>query len=233
MSNLEKLTFIGHHGSPGTPSDFEEIQKLMPASTWLCHDRYNKPQIQPEGAVVQVGYSWGSVPSIESAIENPGLTKAVVLISPYLFVSKKMSPVIKTILSLPLVGNLLLSKMAPKSIAKMIIDSSYPSSVPGSYKPFEKLFSNPEILRPAMFEKDIPTENIVNYLKKLKTLPIPVFVVRGDSDKTSGDGDQFKLLANHLDFKEIIIAGGGHALPWTHTQGVTNELQKLVDNLNS
>lgn len=232
MNNLEKLTFIGHHGSPGTPSDFEEIQKLLPASKWQCHDRYQSPCRQPEAAVVQVGYSWGSVPSIESALENPSLTKAVVLISPYLFVSKKMSPAIKTILSLPLFGNMLLSKMAPKSISKMIIDSSSPSEVPSSYKPLEQVFSNPKVLRPAMFEKDIPTESIVSNLKKLKALSIPILVIRGDSDKTSGDGDQFKILANHLDFEEVIVTNGGHALPWTHPQGVANELQKLVDNLN-
>ncbi len=231
MTNLEKLTFIGHHGSPGTPADYEEIQKLLPASKWICLDRYQNPTRQPEGAVIHVGYSWGSVEAIKSALENPSLTKAVVLISPYLFVSKKMSPAIKTILSLPIVGNLLLSKMAPSSIAKMMVDSSYPSEVPTSYKPNEQVFTNPNVLKPAMFEKDIPTESIVKNLKELKNLPIPVLVIRGDSDKTSGDGDQFKLLKNHIDFSEVIIPEGGHALPWTHTKGVTDEFQKLVDNL--
>ena len=232
MSNLERLTFIGHHGSPGTPADFEEIQKLLPASNWLCLDRFSNPQRQTEGAVIQVGYSWGSVSAIESALENPNLTKAVILISPYLFVSKKMSPLIKTLLSMPIIGNALLSKMAPSSISKMINDSSYPSDVPSSYRPFEQVFANPKILKPSMFEKDIPTESIVQNIKKLKTLAIPIFVIRGDSDKTSGDGDQFKLLSNHLDYTEVIVPNGGHALPWTHSQGVANEFQKLVDNLN-
>lgn len=224
-------TFVAHHGSPGTPSDFDEIKKAFGQYNWHSVDRYNNDHGPSQGEHIQVGYSWGSVDAIEAAVKNSDKTKGVILISPYLFVSKKMSPVIKTILSLPVLGNALLSKMAPKSIGKMIIDSSSPAQIPDTYKPCEEVFSRPEVLKPALFEKDIPTNEIIENIKKLKDLPIPVLVIRGDADKTSNEGEQFKKLAEHLNYGEVVLENGGHALPWTHTEGVINEFQKFIDSI--
>ncbi|MCO4753295.1 MAG: alpha/beta hydrolase [Bacteriovoracaceae bacterium] len=232
MSVIHEFTFVCHHGSPGTPDDFQYISQGLTQYNWHAVDRYSGDKGPSEGAHIQMGYSWGSVNAIKSAVLNPEHTKAVILISPYMFVEKKMSPAIKTILSLPIVGNILLSKMAPKSISKMILESSSPKEVPESYRPCEQLFSDPKILKPALFEKDIPTSRIINDLKALKKLAIPVLLLRGDSDKTSGDNMQFHELAKYLDYGEVIFAEGGHALPWTHTQGVIDEIKKFLSNFN-
>ncbi|MBK22585.1 MAG: hypothetical protein CME70_01155 [Halobacteriovorax sp.] len=232
MSVIHEFTFVCHHGSPGTPEDFKFISEGLSQYNWHPVDRYSGDKGPSEGAHIQIGYSWGSVSAINAAVKNPEHTKAVILISPYMFVDKKMSPAIKTILSLPILGNILLSKMAPKSIGKMIKDSSSPKEIPENYKPCEKLFSNPKILKPALFEKDIPTTNIIENLKSLKKLAIPVLLLRGDSDKTSGENKQFSELAKHLDVAEVIFTEGGHALPWTHTQGVIDEIKKFLSNFN-
>ena len=126
----------------------------------------------------------------------------------------------------------MLSKIAPKSIGKMIVDSSSPAEIPETYKPCELLFSNPKVLKPALFEKDIPTTEVISNLKKLKELSIPVLVIRGDADKTSNEGEQFKKLSEYLDYEEVVLSNGGHALPWTHTEGVLGEIEKFLSNVN-
>lgn len=231
MTSLEDYTFVAHHGSPGSPEDFTFLKNEFTQSNWHSVDRYKNDHGPGHGSLVQLGYSWGAVDAVKSAVEHSEQTKAVILISPFMFVTKKMSPLIKTILSLPVVGNFMLSKMAPKSINKMIVDSASPSEIPENYKSSELLFSNPGILKPAMFEKDIPTSDIIKTIEKLELLNIPVLLIRGDADKTSNDNEQFNKLKKYLKYEEVVLPRAGHALPWTHTKGVQDEIKRFLSNV--
>jgi pimeloyl-ACP methyl ester carboxylesterase len=232
MTSLENLTLVAHHGSPGTVDDFRYLKSEFTQLNWHSVDRYKDDHGPGQGSLIQVGYSWGSVEAIKSAVKQKEHTKGIILISPYMFASNKMSPVIKTILSLPILGSLMLSKMAPKSIVKMIKDSASPNKVPENYRICETLFSKPEILKPAMLEKDIPTSDIINSLEKAKSLDIPVLVIRGDADETSNNNnEQFEILSKYLEFEEVILKSAGHALLWTHTRGVQDEIKRFLSNL--
>lgn len=224
---MSKISINAHHGSPGTPNDFELLKVACPNIEWSTSDRFNNQTLESD-CILQLGHSWGSYHAIKTALANPKSTKAVILIAPYLFVDKKMSGVIKTILSTPVIGKLLLSRIAPRAIEKLLADSSSPSKVPAAYRKNKDLLTAVNVLRPALFEKNIQTSQIIADLEALDKLSINVFVIRGDLDKTSSNGEQFKLLSKHLKFHEVILKDAGHALPWTHPIEIAKELQKLL-----
>lgn len=219
---------LAHHGSPGTPNDFDFLKQEVKAD-WKCVNRYLKEvNINSDDSHI-VGYSFGCYQAIIDASKNLDKINSLILIAPYIFTEKTTSLPLKLILSAPIIGNILLSKVAPKNIEKLLIDSSSPNEVPENYKPMQNVFCNPYVLRPAMFEKEGKQESLKSALTKIKEKNIPVFVIRGKEDRTSGD-EQSDSLKKHISFNEEIIQNAGHALPWTKTSEVSKIINKILNN---
>jgi acyl-CoA synthetase (AMP-forming)/AMP-acid ligase II/pimeloyl-ACP methyl ester carboxylesterase len=213
-----------HHGSPGTVDDFNDILNDLSLNTNIIN-RYhgeNSPS-----ADISIGYSFGSFYAIADAYH--GRAEAIILISPYLYPQGQMPKVKKTVLSLPILSDILLKKAAPVAIEKMLSETSYPKAVSERYKRDGEKYKNPKCLRPALFEKDIALEQLPSMLAKIKKTGIPVFVIRGDKDQTALRGEQYERLARELQIKEIIIKEAGHAIPWTHTEKLKEALKEVLN----
>lgn len=223
-------TIIFHHGSPGTPQDFRHVGgALRDLGQILTPDRTQKKQASsPEGKLHHIGYSFGCVEALKSAANNPDKTASVTLIAPYIFINKKMGAAAKVIMKTPLFSSLLLKKMAPKSIEKMLRDSSYPCDIPPQYQEDAKAYFNPELLKHSMFEKEEIMSSVENALKILKDANIPVTLIRGAQDKTSPLDQQITPLKDSIQVNEYCLENAGHALLWTHTQRIAEIIKEAL-----
>lgn len=212
-----KKQMILHHGSPGTSSDFRQLIQALPGvEAWV----YDRTQAQKKTGQVHIGYSFGCLEALSQASQQLPNVEAVVLIAPYVFIDKEMSPVMKMILNLPILSNVLLSKMAPKSIDKMIKNSSYPLDPTQEYLEDAKQYLNPKRLKHSLFEKIDTLPRLVTALEKLKAAKTPIILIRGAQDKTSPLHQQITPLKERLLVKEYCLEKAGHALLWSHPKRI-------------
>ncbi len=85
-----KVQLVLHHGSPGTPDDFKQIEKHFDNFKITKPNRIQSTHFHPTKHT-EVGYSFGSVKAILDASKNPEQTDAVILVSPYIFINDKPS----------------------------------------------------------------------------------------------------------------------------------------------
>lgn len=225
---MKATTVLAHHGSPGTIHDFDLLSKQLPELEWIPFDRYqNKSRKQTRQYQVILGYSFGCMSALMDAAENN--VNAVILIAPFLFPKKKMSPIARIVLGSPVIGDMILQQMAPKAIDKMLEESSYPMDIPSSYASIKRELVKPQILKPALFEKNYNLKSFESALSKLKEKKTRIIVVRGDRDQTSEGDVQISLLKKYINFEDHILRDAGHAIPWTHSIELANVLKAIIN----
>jgi acyl-CoA synthetase (AMP-forming)/AMP-acid ligase II/pimeloyl-ACP methyl ester carboxylesterase len=230
------MRILAFHGSPGGPKDFLFLQKGCEKVTktvqWIFSDRYNDSSdvtsaLERHTHLV-LGYSWGCVLALESAVELARQGKrpdGVFLIAPYLVKPKPLSGGMKTLLSLPLLSNLLLTLKLKSVIMGLLKDSSAPAAIPDYYKYSCQFWAKAKYIKKALLEKELyPQTKIEKLLQELASFKIPLFILSGDSDQTSGP-EQLALLKKYLpDLQAKQLTQAGHALPWTHIKECVTEL---------
>lgn len=238
---MTKIIF--HHGSPGSPNDFSHLKKHLSDLEIIEVDRIEekkagvKDKIKEltKNATIQLGYSFGCTRALKYAVKNKN-TKLVILVSPYLFPTKKPGALMKGLLISDLFRNLALPAMAKKSIEKMLIESSHPKSVPESYQNDAKLYFNGERLSHSILEKDIKHEKIIKRLEELKAKNIPVIVIMGEGDQTSYKGvnkeNQFDPLLTFKNIQIKTLPDAGHALLWTHPKELANLVNECLEKFS-
>jgi len=221
-----KLQLFFHHGSPGVPEDFSVLEPHLQKFILHFVNRNIKPA-NPNNQNIQIGYSFGSVEAIKQAAQNPSQVKAVVLISPYIFIEDSVSLLKKVILNVPFVGSSILKKAASGAINEMVKKSSLPLSPPANYLQASQAYLDPTKLKQSIFEKDYDNNELRNAISKLKSENIPVYVIAGDKDESSKDQEQLKKLNILIKSQNKIINNAGHALLWTHTQEVVEFIKEV------
>lgn len=216
-------TIIFHHGSPGTPNDMKQLSPLGNEYILKAHNRYEKSKTSVSKTDIPCGYSFGCKETIEQAIKN-GCSE-VVLISPFLFPKKNPSLLTKGILSLPLIGNTIITQMGKKAIDKLLTDSSAPQKIPDNYKKDAESYRNASLLKKAVFEKSYDKEE---FLKLMKTHPLKITAIIGDHDKDALA--QVQELQKVCPVSVQTLKNAGHALLWTHQDEVITTMKKCLTN---
>ena len=156
---------IAHHGSPGTPQDFNLLELNLKGVNFKKTERYLKDNIlNDDSEDIQLGYSYGCVAAIKRAIVKKSNT--LILISPYIFINE-LSLIKKKVLTIPFIGNTLIKKISRSAINKMLIDSSYPHKVSHEYKACSIKYLDVKVLKHALLEKTTKDHEIKNDLKSL------------------------------------------------------------------
>ncbi len=230
---------ISHHGSPGSPRDFDQLKEHLSSLSslqLLCLNRYGDTDQhlfrEKNNSIVQMGYSFGAVQALKDAAQNPKITRALILIAPYLYPNKTPGALTKLILHTPLMGKKILASKAKMAIDEMLITSSHPHQVPSFYREQAPYFMRTNILKASVLEKNIDKNNIEKWLAKCQSHNIPLYLIYGDSDKSSAS--QFeKLKASSKMKKEFPLPKAGHALPYTHPKEVALKISQILDDLTS
>ncbi|MBI2520201.1 MAG: AMP-binding protein [Bdellovibrio sp.] len=232
---MKKPTVIAHHGSPGHPSDFKAVsENLFPQMEWKTIDRYANPYQTVTDVldgktenIIIIGYSFGCTRAIQDAtllLKNNIRPSAVILVSPYLFIKNSPSSMTRFALNLPVLSDVLLKNKGEKAIENMLETSSYPKPVPGSYRAQKGIYTNANVLRQSVLEKEHDTLDF----KPLKESAVPVTIIYGSQDKTSNRQEQITPIQNLLGGELVEIADGGHALLWTHAHQVEGLIRDTV-----
>ena len=220
------LKIACHHGSPGNARDFLHLKLITPELHFVSPDRVLENQsTELSECVYQLGYSFGCYHALIEANKNPK-TKIIFLVAPYLFIDKKISPIMKSLLGFGVFKNQLLPKLANAKIEKMLLDSSHPKRVPKHYKKDAETYLEGERLAHSLLEKDIDQGLVEKTLQELEKKNIPIIVIYGDSDLTSKKDQQISPLLKYQNVSLSMIQNGGHALIWTHTE----ELSKIINS---
>ena len=223
-----KTTICLHHGSPGSAQDFFHLNLLLPDCKMVAYDRVEKKYDDvADKALIQLGYSFGCVEAINTAVDNPH-TKYVILIAPFLFPQKRPSAVMKSLLNIKLFKNKLLPKLAKKSIHSMLVTSSYPHQVPDHYKSDSAAYLVPQRLKHSIIEKDFAHHEIFAQFQKLEDRGVQVYIILGEQDMTSSKEVQIDPLKRYKNIHIQIIPKAGHALLWTHTDSCARKIKEVL-----
>ncbi|MCP4913266.1 MAG: AMP-binding protein [Oligoflexia bacterium] len=214
---MSKKTYSFHHGSPGLPSDFLQISIENSENKYNFKNR--SEQLHTSSDIV-VGYSFGCVRALKEAVLTPN-TKKLYLIAPYLLQTKPVGALKSFLLNLPVIGDGILRKAGAKAIEEMIISSCAPATPTEFYQSQARSYTEPRVLKLAMFEKDFDLSDTINDLKQLREKNIEVIMISGDQDSTLNQEDLYHKLKVYLpELKRITIKNGGHALIFTHADEV-------------
>lgn len=229
---MKSLPIICYHGSPGLPDEFMLLEKHLPGQRIVKiiragYGTNDKKPIQED--TILLGYSWGAVDALRDATKYAGI-KGLILVSPYFFPNRKLSPVKKTLLLVPVVSDLILAISGNKIISKMLVETSAPDPVPSAYKEMAKQLVAPKLLRKAALEKDISKEKLQAAIEALGNSNLPVAVIWGSEDRIGKEAEQIDPLRKYISFSfEKRLEAAGHAIVWTHP----SELAKFVDSFQN
>lgn len=215
-----------HHGSPGSPSDFHHLAKLLPQYQLQTIDRTIKPKAESKNEIsYQLGYSFGSLFALLEGNQNAN-TKHIILIAPYLYPEKKPSPIMKFLLQKNFFKDNLLPKLAKGKILKMLQSSSFPQLAPETYINDAKDYLTPSRLALSILEKDTEPQLINKAIEELSHKNILITIIVGEDDQTSKK-NQIAFIEKFKNVNIVKIKDAGHALLWTHTSSVA----QIIDNL--
>jgi olefin beta-lactone synthetase len=225
-----KKKIVFHHGSPGTSKDFHQLShKLGDFELIYCERMKGQKQ---EGNI-HVGYSFGCTQALIQAAEQKEKAELIFLIAPYIFIDKQMSPIMKAILNLPIISNILLAKMAPGSIDKMIKNSSYPLTPTPEYIEDAKRYLDPKVLKHSLFEKIDTLPRLSKALEALKKAGTKIILIRGAQDQTSPLQQQITPLKERLETIEYCLENAGHALLWSHNDRIAQIIKENIMKKNN
>ena len=218
------MKIITFHGSPGGPIDFHELESFLDQK--LIHtNRYeeNKFNINEKGQIL-IGYSWGCKSLIDYYQRNRENIQKIILISPYMLGASSSSAK-NILLSIPFLGNKILSKAGPSAIEKFLIDSSFPCEPTTFYQSQRERLCSVDILKKSTLEK------ITLTLRDFPKITIPTLVIYGDEDKTSLKSEQIDPLSKiFTDLKFETIQKSGHAIPYTHAELVATKIKQFLNS---
>jgi acyl-CoA synthetase (AMP-forming)/AMP-acid ligase II/pimeloyl-ACP methyl ester carboxylesterase len=215
------MKIITFHGSPGGPSDFRAIEKLVD-HTFVHTNRYERSSFETsKEKYILIGYSWGCRELIKFYENNKDKVEKIIFISPYMF-NVTVSKVKNTILCTPVIGNLLLKRVAPKAIEQFIHSSSSPLSPTQDYLSQLENLSRVDIVRKSTVEKDLMVPSDVS-------ISVPTLVIYGKEDSTSSWKRQIEPLKEIIkDLQIETLENAGHAITWTNSKDVANFINQFL-----
>jgi pimeloyl-ACP methyl ester carboxylesterase len=215
-----------HHGSPGTTSDFREIEAgVAKAGVQLLPVERKNALVGVPGVPgvpgFQLGYSWGANLALSASFGREKC-EGIILISPYFAAPKKHGAFYFPLLRLILGVGPLRRKIVNSFIAK----TASPASVPASYNELKAALGSR--LFAAVKEKSDFIDSAERLLERSAALPL--LVIMGENDAVSNADETQQLVQKYSPNADVIVLkNAGHALLWTHPQEVVSAIVKFVE----
>jgi pimeloyl-ACP methyl ester carboxylesterase len=231
------LTIVCHHGSPGTPREFDLVAAALPDRTFLPVSRpgypgYTSAPYMPE-RVAHLGYSWGCVAALRAAVRDTSRTAGVLLLAPFVSASN-VGLVARTILRVPVLGDRVLVRKLPGIVAELLEKSCRPDPVPDFYRDVVAPRLTTAAVRSAILEKTVEGISVSRALSILRGAGVPLGIIRGDRDALAPPLNHAEpLKRDAAPVFEQVIAGGGHALHLTRPKQVAVGIDSFLATLQS
>ncbi|MDR1759794.1 MAG: alpha/beta fold hydrolase [Fibrobacter sp.] len=212
-------------GMPGTAADLEILRNAAGESS--CDLQIYGVASMEEAVIagrgkipVCVGYSRGCRNAMRYALQYPAA--GVLLIAPHW--GNRISPLLRVLLHIPVLGTFLLRKVGPERIRKMLRETAFPEEIPEAYGALENIYAQPSVLRSALLS---PAHSMAEAEFLAQSLQVPVHAIAGGCDKALFMAEALRPRLKCL----TVIPQAGHALPWTHGKECVKALKELMENL--
>jgi len=231
------VTIVCHHGSPGTPREFDLVAAALPGCTFLPVSRpgypgYTSAQYMPECAV-HLGYSWGCVAALRAAARDAACTAGVLLLAPFVSASR-VGLVAGIILRTPVLGDRVLAKKLAGIVEELLETSCRPDPVPDFYRNVVAPRFTLAAVKSAILEKTAKGISVSSGLSIMRGAGVPLGIVWGDRDTLALPVKHAEPLKREaMPVFEQVIAGGGHALHLTRPKQVAAAINSFLAKLQS
>jgi pimeloyl-ACP methyl ester carboxylesterase len=204
-----------YHGSPGAASDFDGMRPYLPGV-----DVVGLARSQGATDGFFLGYSWGTNPLLRDAVESRQC-RGVIFLSPYLKPAPKRGSIYFALLRTLLSVAPLRRKFAQGFLTK----TAAPAPVPPGYQKLQNAVEG--ALFEAVREKSLWEFDSRCGLDALAE--VPILLIYGQEDAVDGTAESITLLRTRFPNAEVVaIPAGGHALPWTHTELVSQSIAGFI-----
>lgn len=242
---MNKL-IVALHGNPGTIADFEAIFQRLELDNkvdtvihhrpsagadlhWLVRDIERTVGRHPTSEITLLAYSWGCYLACRWLSVSKFKINKLIFISPTIIAENPISPLAVAITRLPLVGGLILKRIAQKKSPEFIAKCFYP------LKPSEKVcaiqynvLNNAGIWKGAIHYKRQQQNSGIAGLRIPED--IETIIIRGELDGSVDWSVQEKALRMLFpDWSKVVthvVKNAGHALPWTES----DKLARIIQN---
>ena len=227
-----KRKLVCVHGNPGQPTDYSRILKnnlfqnfdhaffdsSLNKSALLSDDIQQLASLFPDDTEINyICYSWGSYLTLQYLIKSGKTADTIVMLNPTLYSSEGISPLIRGLAAIPILGNLLLGRLAP-GLAGSFIEKSFAPESPNLEvsKELTEFLAKAAVWRRAMRRKE---EMYQNPIKDIPKIANKIIIIRGKEDHSIAWNSQnavVQLLQSHNTVSINAIDGAGHNLLWSH-----------------
>ncbi|TKD51553.1 alpha/beta fold hydrolase [Sphingomonas baiyangensis] len=169
-----------------------------------------------------VGHSWGTLPALAWALNNPEAISGLALLSGYYFPTGRPDAAIAAIAGAPGIGDVFANTVAPLQTRitgplgnKIIFSPADPTDAFLTNTPFA-LMLRPSQLRATAIDSGQMPASAARLALRYDELDLPIAIVWGDGDKLVEQEDQSPVLAKQLPKAvETRIEGVGHMIHHT------------------
>jgi lipase len=172
-----------------------------------------------------VAYSWGAYLALAYLLRYPENVSSLLLLNPLLVADPQVNRPRKVLLATPLLRTLVLKRKGRSLATAFLQKNFYPDPLPDElFKELVPYLSQALVWRgeaayqKLMLEKPLPCD-----ISGIKT---PISLLFGEHDRVASMKTQLTLLQRVSNLQSQVIAGAGHALPWTHPTLVAAALAK-------
>jgi pimeloyl-ACP methyl ester carboxylesterase len=209
----------------GAPGHHKDLEHLFNEGDWKTFEPKSNQSVLGSsdsqfGLPIWMGYSFGCQTLLVEALKSPQVPKALLLVSPY--IPQKAQNLRRILLSLPLIGQGIVSLKRTSIINELSRKTCFPQSVSAEFQKVTENYTTQVILKSAL-QTSNPTQLSIKDLKNLFK-KVPTFILYGEQDQTSNWDDHVKPLLPEAQLEKI--QNGGHGLFWTHRKEVLNWFEK-------
>jgi pimeloyl-ACP methyl ester carboxylesterase len=186
-----------------------------------------------------LGHSWGTLPALAFALDNPGETAGLVLLSGPYFPIKRPDPLLLALPSLPLLGtgmanttSPLMARLTGKALLKQVFA---PNPIPPR---FETEFPKELAIRPGQIQAVAGDAGLLQMAelrlaKRYTELKLPVGIGAGDGDRLVPPhfAEQLHEVIPHSVLR--IVPGVGHMIHWIALDQVVSLIEEIGDSAGS
>lgn len=173
-----------------------------------------------------VAYSWGAYLALTYLSLNPDHVERIFLINPLLYDPAPSSKLWHKLQALPLIGKAVQLPAAYVKtdgyLKKIFSPSPVSEAAEKNLKPF--------LRSTAVWQEASNYRNTVSEFplsEDLKSFPVPIHALFGKEDSIASCASQLSYFQNLVKFSYTIVDKAGHALPWTHSRLVVEEISRF------
>ncbi len=182
-----------------------------------------------------VGHSWGTLVAVAWALDHPGATAGVVLISGYYFGTPRLDALLTGVAATPGLGDLLANTLLPLQTRligplglKMVFS---PDPVPDRARhelPFGLMLRPSQLHATAADSGQMPSA-AARLAERHDGLTLPMTIIWGSGDKlVPGQGQSERLAHEHRHADPVRITDAGHMLHYSHPDRVEHAIRSLA-----